>query len=282
MAAVNASMASMPPPAIPSAANRKKRQREDISIEPTKFAKTQQKPGRISLTDRWNYQHERLTALRRSTRAALFNERLRDIVPDVVSYFAENSIHRKPPVEGLERVRKIKQKLEDMFAEKENGRFPFQHKLHDQCIRASLRQILGPRDYARLKHQVCREFGWNGVVKNVLSEASRRSGKTVALAALVAALMIYVPNSKFVAFAIKQATSEMFVSLVRGFVMNDPEGSKMVHEDAKQHLVLKGTTPGDLRQLQAFPGGNKSYDVSYISFSLFLFFFATDQKFQVR
>ncbi len=144
----------------------------------------------------------------------------------------------------------------------------FQEDLHNQILRATLKQTLGD-DYTMLVERVCRERGWAGPKKNLFTIASRRSGKTTGIASMVSALLICVPNIQIVVYSVAKRSAEEFVRLVEKYIQMHPSARSMiVNPGGAEMLVLRGPTPGDERRIRSFPSGGNAANVS-----LFFFFF---------
>jgi hypothetical protein len=188
--------------------------------------------------------------------------------PLVTSAYSEN-IYRVREAKGASMLKKVEETVKVFFPK---GRFPFQRDLHNQVLRATLRQTLGT-DYESMVESVCKERGWKGPKKNLFAIASRRSGKTTAFASIVAALLVCIPNIQIVVYSVALRTAQEFVRLVERYIQMHPAGKTMVdNPGGAEMLILKGPTPGDERRIRSFPSGGNAKNVSAVFvYSLSLF-----------
>jgi len=184
-------------------------------------------------------------------------ERIQEYTPYSGKYYA-NTVYATSLSSGESRLKKVEELLDMFFPE---GRFKFQVHLHREVLRAVMRQILGS-DYERLRGKICKEYGWDELKKNLFTIASRRSGKTVGMAAMVAALVIVVPKIEIVVFSVALRTATEFVRLVEEKVLMYSGGRQMIERlGSSQKLVLYGPQ-GDQRRLRSFPSGGNAKNVS--------------------
>jgi len=140
------------------------------------------------------------------------------------------------------------------------GRYAFQELLHNQILRATLRQTLGA-DFEILKEKICRRNKWDGPKKNLFVRASRRAGKTTALASMCAALLICVPNIEIVVFSVASRSAKEFVRLIQKYVELHPQGKDMIIANGAEQLILEGDSPGDKRRIRSFPSRGEAQNV---------------------
>jgi hypothetical protein len=179
--------------------------------------------------------------------------------PLVSSYYSEN-IYRIQETKGANMLKKVEETVKTFFPK---GRFPFQRDLHNQVLRATLRQTLGD-DYEAMFEKVCKERGWKGPKKNLFAIASRRSGKTTAFASIVAALLVCIPDIEIVVYSVALRTAQEFVRLVERYIQMHPLGKSMIaNPGGSEMLILKGTNIGDLRRIRSFPSGGNAKNVSF-------------------
>lgn len=185
-------------------------------------------------------------------------DRAKNYTPLVNKYY-EPSIYRSEEVSGEEMLLKVQQTVNSFFP---TGRFPFQVKLHDQILRATLKQTLGD-DYERSVDRVCHEHGWAGPKRNLFAIASRRSGKTTATASMVAALLICIPNIQIVVYSVALRTAQEFVRLTERYIQMSSVGKDMIkNPGGSETLILNGRTLGDMRRIRSFPSGGNAKNVS--------------------
>ncbi len=185
-------------------------------------------------------------------------DRAKSYTPLVNKYY-EPSIYRSQDVSGEEMLTKVQQTVRMFFP---NGRFPFQEKLHDQILRATLKQTLG-EDYERSVDRVCEEHGWAGPKRNLFAIASRRSGKTTATASMVAALLICIPGIQIVVYSVALRTAQEFVRLTERYIQMSEVGKDMIkNPGGSETLILNGRTLGDMRRIRSFPSGGNAKNVS--------------------
>jgi hypothetical protein len=189
-------------------------------------------------------------------------ERALQYVPPITQLYT-NGFYRRTEARGDEMLKYIEQTIKGFFPK---GRFGFQVDLHNQILRATLRQTLG-ENYRRLVQRVCKERGWNGAKKNLFTIASRRSGKTTGIASMVAALLICVPKMQIVVYSVAKRSAEEFVRLVESYIQLTPVGRGMIkNPGGAEMLVLNGTKPGDQRRIRSFPTGGNATNVSIVLF----------------
>jgi len=180
--------------------------------------------------------------------------------PLVTSAYSEN-IYRVREAKGASMLKKVEETVKVFFPK---GRFPFQRDLHNQVLRATLRQTLGT-DYESMVESVCKERGWKGPKKNLFAIASRRSGKTTAFASIVAALLVCIPGIQIVVYSVALRTAQEFVRLVERYIQMHPAGKTMIdNPGGAEMLILKGPTPGDERRIRSFPSGGNAKNVSAV------------------
>jgi len=185
-------------------------------------------------------------------------ERAHRYDPVVTEYYCD-SIYRASESKGEAMIKQIEQTVRSFFPK---GRFVFQEELHEQMLRATLRQTLGD-DYNSLVGRVCTARGWEGPKKNLFTIASRRSGKTTGMASMIAALLIHIPNIQIVVYSVALRTAIEFVRLVAQYIQMDPLGKSMLKRpDASETLELFGPSPADRRRIRSFPSGGNAKNVS--------------------
>lgn len=197
-------------------------------------------------------------------------ERAKAYTPLLNKYY-EPSIYRQEDVSGEETLLKVKQTVRGFFPK---GRFPFQRNLHNQILRATLKQTLGD-DYDRCVNRVCEENGWDGPKRNLIAIASRRSGKTTATASMVASLLVNIVGIEIVVYSVGLRSAQEFVRLTERYIQMHDTGRDMIkNPGGSETLVLRGKNPGDMRRIRSFPSGGNAKNVSAISlfFYSFLFF----------
>lgn len=188
-------------------------------------------------------------------------DRAKSYTPLVNKYY-EPSIYRMEEVSGEEMLLKVQQTVNSFFP---TGRFPFQVKLHEQILRATLKQTLG-EDYERSVDRVCHEHGWAGPKRNLFAIASRRSGKTTATASMVAALLICIPNIQIVVYSVALRTAQEFVRLTERYIQMSDVGKDMIkNPGGSETLILNGKSLGDMRRIRSFPSGGNAKNVSHFS-----------------
>lgn len=169
--------------------------------------------------------------------------------------------------QGELRLRTIMEDLDTMFP---NGKFELQKRLHSQVLRASLRQILGEDEYNSSVNRVCAQYGWDGPKQNAFIIASRRSGKTTGMAAVVAAILINTPDVKVVNFSGAKESATEFVKLVAHYIECISRGKHTRQVKSTQDRTTVKHNAFTESYVVAYPSGGRSYDVSF-SFYLFLF-----------
>lgn len=185
-------------------------------------------------------------------------ERAKSYTPLVTKLYSD-TLYRLEESRGDNLLKKIEACIKLFFPK---GRFMFQEDLHNQILRATLKQTLGD-DYTMLVERVCRERGWAGPKKNLFTIASRRSGKTTGIASIVGALLICVPNIQIVVYSVAKRSAEEFVRLVEKYIQMHPSARSMiVNPGGAEMLVLRGPTPGDERRIRSFPSGGNAANVS--------------------
>lgn len=185
-------------------------------------------------------------------------DRAKSYTPLVNKYY-EPSIYRMEEVSGEEMLLKVQQTVNSFFP---TGRFHFQVKLHEQILRATLKQTLG-EDYERSVDRVCHEHGWAGPKRNLFAIASRRSGKTTATASMVAALLICIPNIQIVVYSVALRTAQEFVRLTERYIQMSDVGKDMIkNPGGSETLILNGKSLGDMRRIRSFPSGGNAKNVS--------------------
>lgn len=186
-------------------------------------------------------------------------ERAHTYNPLVIDYYSD-TIYRKSEIRGIGVIKAIERTVVEYFFPL--GRFVFQEELHNQMLRATLRQTLG-NDYNALFGQVCKLRGWDSPKKNLFTIASRRSGKTTGMASMIAALLIHIPNIQIVVYSVALRTAQEFVRLVAQYIQMHPNGKAMLKRaDASETLELYGPSPGDKRRIRSFPSGGNAKNVS--------------------
>ncbi len=187
--------------------------------------------------------------------------------PPSMTDYLHASIYRKITPAGIALLKKTERTLFSMFPK---GLYLFQKKLIDEAFRVSLRQLLDDQ-FENLNELVCKQRRWESCPRNLFTVASRRSGKTVALAAFCAAMLVCVPKMTIIVYSVALRTAQEFVRLVQRYVQLTPEGRAMLQNPGgSERLVLQGPDPGDERWIRSFPSGGKAQNVSFIC-SLFLF-----------
>lgn len=153
-------------------------------------------------------------------------------------------------------IRAIEQSWQYFFPQ---DRFPFQKKLHNYLLRATLHQTLGVK-FDSLCNEVCRRYGWRGPTKNLFAIASRRSGKTTATASAIAAFLLHVPNIMIVVFSVAKRSASEFVQLVVKYIHMYPGGSERILHNSQsgENLEIRGLNQGDTRRVRSFPAGGKA------------------------
>jgi hypothetical protein len=188
-------------------------------------------------------------------------ERARNYTP-LVNQFYQDSLYRIEEAHGETMLKKVERTVKGFFPK---GRFPFQRDLHNQILRATLRQTLGD-EYDATYQKVCKDRSWDGPKKNLFAIASRRSGKTTATASMVAALLICVPNIQIVVYSVALRTAQEFVRLVERYIQTHSTGKSMIlNPGGSETLVLRGQTPDDRRRIRSFPSGGNAKNVSSTS-----------------
>lgn len=185
-------------------------------------------------------------------------DRAKSYTPLVNKYY-EPSIYRMEEATGEETLLKVQQTVNSFFP---TGRFHFQKQLHNQILRATLKQTLG-EDYERSVDRVCQEYGWAGPKRTLFAIASRRSGKTTATASMVAALLICIPNIQIVVYSVALRTAQEFVRLTERYIQMNTVGRDMIkNPGGSETLILNGKTLGDMRRIRSFPSGGNAKNVS--------------------
>ena len=184
-------------------------------------------------------------------------EREREYTPLVSQYYTD-TVYRKSETSGSAILKKIDDSMKFLFP---RGRFKFQITLHEQMLRASLRQILGS-NYNNEVEKVCRERGWDGPMKNMFVIASRRSGKTTGLASMIAAMLMHVPNIQVVVFSVGERSAQEFVRLIERYLRRLPGGEARIKSAKAEQIVVRGTGPDDERRVKSFPSGGNAVNVS--------------------
>ena len=185
-------------------------------------------------------------------------ERAKNYTP-LANQFYQDSIYRIEDAHGENMLKKVERTVKSFFPK---GRFPFQRDLHNQILRATLRQTLG-EEYDATVEKVCKARGWNGPKKNLFAIASRRSGKTTATASMCAALLICIPNIQIVVYSVALRTAQEFVRLVERYIQTHSTGKSMIlNPGGSETLVLRGKTPDDRRRIRSFPSGGNAKNVS--------------------
>jgi len=177
----------------------------------------------------------------------------------------ERSLYTVGFLSGETRLKNVLHDLDCVFPD---GKFDLQMKIHSQGLRACLRMILG-RDYKSSIHRVCSQYGYPSPKQNAFFLASRRGGKTTAMASLVAAILVNCPNINVVNFSGGEDSANEFTQLV-GFYAEKMGRGRKVKITQKKTVVYHSSNVAST--IKAFPSGGKSYDVSFISFTCFLFF----------
>lgn len=195
------------------------------------------------------------------------DERVENYLPLATKYFCDPVYMGKKKTD-FETIEKIEKTVKSMFPD---GRFEFQKDLHNQILRATLRQTLGA-GYNNLVERICKERNWKGPTNNLFTVASRRSGKTTGMASMVASLLIHIPKLKVVVYSVALRTAVEFVRLVENYITMTEEGRNMiVNPGGSEMLILRGPELGDIRTARSFPSFGRAKDVSFFSFCSFLF-----------
>jgi hypothetical protein len=177
-------------------------------------------------------------------------ENYESYVPERTAFYADPR-YARVQTNGLQQI----ERLEALLHEVCPTRSPWQIKLHQECIRATLVQTLGS-DYDALVDRVCLERGWrDGPKQELLVLASRRSGKTFGIALFAACLAMCVPSVDIVIFSLSLRQSQKMLALIVGFVMRLEQGRKMVTRVSQDRLLLKGPNGAqDIRSVLSYPG----------------------------
>jgi hypothetical protein len=126
-----------------------------------------------------------------------------------------NFIQRQfaPVLVGELRLRKIMEDLVKMFYP--HNRYRFQEILHKEVLRSVLNCVVDREEERRMvMPRILETYGWESQTRNALTVASRRSGKTTGLAAVIAAVLLHCPGIEVMAFSVSQAGAEEFIRLV--------------------------------------------------------------------
>jgi len=186
-------------------------------------------------------------------------EREETHIPIVTQYYTDFKYRHKES-SGEATMKNIEETIKLLFPK---GRFKFQIKLHDQMLRATLRQILG-NNYEHEFERVCEERGWNGPKKNMFVIASRRSGKTTGMSSMIAALLLNVTNIEIVVYSVGERSAKEFVKLIEKYTRYSPNGSSRIKSSKAEELTIFGSVPGDERRVRSFPSGGNAKNVSCI------------------
>lgn len=148
---------------------------------------------------------------------------------------------------GELRLRRIMEDLVKMFYP--HNRYRFQEILHKEVLRSVLNCVVDREEERRaIMPQILATYGWESQTRNALTVASRRSGKTTGLSAVIAAVLLHCPGIEVMAFSVSQAGAEEFIRLVYYYMTKIVRKANYVRFAAESLRVLHSN--GDVSRIR--------------------------------
>lgn len=166
-----------------------------------------------------------------------------------------------PVLVGELRLRKIMDDLVTMF--KPFNRYRFQEILHKEVLRSVLNCVVDREEERRMvMPRILETYGWESQTRNALTVASRRSGKTTGLAAIIGAVLLHCPGIEVMAFSVSQAGAEEFIRLVYFYMTKIVGKAKRILFSTESIRVLHPN--GDVSRIRCRGTGGVAAKVEFI------------------
>lgn len=168
-----------------------------------------------------------------------------------------------PTMVGELRLRKIMDDLVKMFYP--FNRYRFQEILHKEVLRSVLNCVVDREEERRMvMPRILETYGWESQTRNLLTVASRRSGKTTGLAAVIGAVLLHCPAIEVMAFSVSLAGAEEFIRLVYFYMTKIVGKAKRILFSTESIRVLHPN--GDVSRIRCRGTGGVSAKVSLFFF----------------